>query len=229
LNKIIYIAKMMHIFGSKGGRDCIRDELMRRLKSHEIYYCLRRDLSEPFEAPQARIPITIRPLQEEDIPILLDLDNPELNGESIKERIRRLMFINKNVSTCFVAVTDEGIPCYMQWLMGAKNNKEIQAFFNGGFPVLQPDEMLLEYAFSHENFRGKRVMSYAMAQIAEKGLDSGANSVITFVNVENIPSLKGCKKAGFYPYSLREDIWRLFRRARKFTMLPPNTPYPFDR
>ena len=124
---------------------------------------MRRDLSEPIEAPQALIPVTIRPLQEEDIPILLDIDNPELNGEAIKERIRHLLFINENVSTCYVAVTDEGVPCYMQWLMGAESNKDIQEFFNGGFPILLPDEMLLEYTFAQENFKGKRIMSSAMA------------------------------------------------------------------
>ena len=41
-----------------------------------------------------------------------------------------------------------------------------------------------------------------MAQIAERGTDLGARWVITFVTVDNIPSLKGCQRAGFVPYLL---------------------------
>ena len=42
-----------------------------------------------------------------------------------------------------------------------------------------------------------------------------------FVAEENIPSLKGCKKAGFEPYLRRADRWRMFRHASTFGPLPP--------
>ena len=71
-------------------------------------------------------------------------------------------------------------------------------------------------------------MPAAMARIAERGKDIGARYVMTFVAESNTPSLKGCKRAGFYLYMMRREKWFLFRRKLTFTKLPENTPYPFD-
>jgi hypothetical protein len=35
--------------------------------------------------------------------------------------------------------------------------------------------------------------------------------VITFVGFDNVASLKGCARAGFFPYVRRSQIWRFFR------------------
>lgn len=69
-------------------------------------------------------------------------------------------------------------------------------------------------------------MAGAMAQIAVKVLDFGARYVLTFVHADNIPALKGCQRAGFAPYILRHERWRLFRRSVVFEALP-NTVDPF--
>ena len=42
-------------------------------------------------------------------------------------------------------------------------------------------------------------MPAAMGLIAEKGETIGARYVITFVAPDNIPSLKGCQRCGFFP------------------------------
>jgi hypothetical protein len=67
-----------------------------------------------------------------------------------------------------------------------------------------------------------------MARIAEKARDHGGRRVITFVDHENIPALKGCQRAGFSPYLIRLVLWRLFRRRVSFQPLPPGTPYPYE-
>lgn len=48
-------------------------------------------------------------------------------------------------------------------------------------------------------------MPHAMAKIAEKGKDLGARRVVTFVAHDNLPALKGCKRAGFSPYLVRRE------------------------
>ena len=216
-NRIKMIIAMM----AKGGRKSIGREIVRRFYSNEISYCLRRDLTAPFESPQAKVPIKMRPLQKEDIPIMLNMNDSELDQDAIKERARRLLFIKEEIPTCFVAVTDEGIPCYMQWLITAQDNNNLQNFFQGCIPILDSGEVLFEFVFTHEKFRGQRIMSCAMAQIAEKGREVGASSAIAFVRKDNIPSLKGCKRAGFFPYMTREDNWRFFRRRIEFKKLTP--------
>ncbi len=71
-------------------------------------------------------------------------------------------------------------------------------------------------------------MQHAMAEIAKRGRDFGARYIITFVENENVPSLKGCKRAGFSPYVERIERRRLFQHTYEFNPLPDGTPYPFD-
>ena len=61
-------------------------------------------------------------------------------------------------------------------------------------------------------------MPAAMSKISEKAKDLNARWVLTFVAQDNIPSLKGCYKAGFKEYLLRSDKWFIhpFFRSLKF-------------
>lgn len=189
---------------------------------------LRRDLMIPFDAPAAAVPISIRLLRNDDIPWLLGTDASGLTIAARRERIIRLHTVKAGFSSCYVAVFDDDRPCFMQWLIGPDENDRLKACFGGQFPTLEPDEALLEGAFTLEAHRGKGIMSCAKAQIAEKASELGARWVISFVGRDNIPSLKGSKRSGFVPYQLREETWRLFRRQTSVTSLPAGTPYPFD-
>lgn len=220
--------KMLFFMLTRGEAGELWKEVKRRLYSNERSLCLRRDLDEPFETPAAKIELRIRPLQPEDVPKLLEEYDSDVPNEAVKERARRKLFLRENVPTCYVAVTEDDEPCYMQWLMSAEQNDQIQSYFNGGFPVLNSDEGLLEFAFALEKYRGLRIMPHAMAEIAKKGKEFGARYIITFVREENIPSLKGCKRAGFWPYMVRDDKWRFFTRKVEFHKLPEGTPYSFD-
>jgi GNAT superfamily N-acetyltransferase len=206
----------------------LADELRRRVWSNWTHYGLSRDLDVPFEAPNAKIPLKIRTLRSDDVPKLLGMDADYVSDRGPYVRMHRLNFVDEGLGTCYVAVTDGDEPCYMQWLMPARQNDRIEGYFRGIFPRLEPDQALLEYAFTREDYQGKGVMPAAMARIAEKARDEGGRSVITFVDHQNIPALKGCQRSGFSPYLLRLDRWRLFRRTVTFTALPPGAPYPYE-
>ena len=204
------------------------DELRRRLWSDWTHYGLSRDLDVPFLAPDAKIPLEIRTLREGDLPKLLGMDADYVSARGPYVRMHRLNFVGESIGTCYVAATNGDEPCYMQWLMRASENDGIKRYFKGIFPVLDQDEALLEYAFTREDYQGQGIMPAAMARIAEKAQGHGARRVITFVDHHNVPALKGCQRAGFSPYLIRVDRWRLFRRRVTFRTLPPKTPYPFE-
>lgn len=213
---------------SKGGKGQDIVEAMRhRWKSELRSFGLRRDLDVPFAAPEATIPITVRPIEERDIPRILNVDEPDISAEGREERMTRLQMLDAGLAMCYVAVTGEDEPCYMQWLIGPEQNEKVQTYFKGIFPWLEAREALLEGAFTPEAFRGKRIMPCAMAQIAERAVEIGARWVVTFVTHDNIPSLKGCQRSGFVPYLTREERWSAFRHQVTFTPLPDGTPYPF--
>jgi RimJ/RimL family protein N-acetyltransferase len=203
-----------------GEWDNIRSVGLERFRSESRAFGLRRDVTVPFPPPEAMIPITVRPIRDSDVATLLGAGREELGGEAQRDRAIRMRMIEAKLPTCYVAVTEDDEPTYMQWLIGPEDNDRVHDIFGDRFPRLQPDEMLLEGAFTLEQWRGKKIMAAAMARIADRAAEhAGARWVITFVNDDNIPSLKGCKRCGFEPYLERTGSWRLFRHRSEFAPL----------
>jgi hypothetical protein len=192
--------------------------VQRKIYSNSNFLCLRRDLAQPFEAPTAKTSIiAVRPIQNREAENLFDATAPGLSAAEIIDRTGRMGFFRTEIPMCYVAIEQNGQPCYAQWLMRSVNNNRIQQYFHGAFPILAANEALLEGAFTPEQHRGKGIMPRAMALIAESAGNFGVRYVITFVAEDNIASLKGCQRAGFVPYMLRKTTWRLLRP--RFTFL----------
>src|SRR4051812_44679720 len=86
-----------------------------RMKSEQTAYGLRRDLAIPHSAPEALIPIRVRPIRDEDVPSVLE-SAESMSLEEKWDRDQRLRLLEAGVGTCFVAVTADDVPCYTQWL-----------------------------------------------------------------------------------------------------------------
>jgi hypothetical protein len=186
----------------------LAQELVKRVFSNSESYLLRRDLTVPFQASAAKQPIEVRPISDGDIPAILSA------------RPGRLLILRANIPTCYLATTAGGEICYMQWLIGQSNLGRFRPFFDGELRNLRKDEVLLEFAYTFEQFRGQKIMPAAMAAIAEKGLLSGARYAVTYVQKDNIAALKGCAAAGFSPYMIRNERWRIFSFKESFESLP---------
>lgn len=187
-----------------------------RLWSDLDAYGLRRDLDVPHVAPDALIDISVRRLRDSDVPAILGTDDSSLSSAEKFDRLDRRRLLESGAGSCFVAVTADDEPCYVQWLFGHQDNDFIQRFFPATFPILDPDTALLENAFTPASFRGQRIMSAAMARIAEEARSLDARYVVTFVSTDNTPSLKGCDRAGFGVYVNRRQRFRGFRRSVEF-------------
>ncbi len=176
-------------------------------------YGLKRDLNVPVERPSAKIPISVRSARAVDLDRLLSPAMP-LDPVERRELHARRSFAEKVGGGAYVAIDERtGVPCYVQWLLGPSQNPVIASL--GGFPALSEGEALLEDAYTPPSHRGLGIMSAAMALIAEHGADIGARHVITFVGVDNIASLKGCKRAGFDPYLVHMQTNFLFGMIRR--------------
>ncbi len=185
-------------------------------------YGLRRDLDLPLEKPSAKIPISIRPMRPADLDVLFPAD---IDPAEREEAAPRRAFAARHMAGGFVAVDERSdTPCYMQWLLGAADNDFLKSL--NCFPELLPDEALLENAYTPPAYRGMGIMSAAMAAIAERAADFGARYVITFVMTDNIASLKGCQRAGFFPDLLHSQIRAGFGTYKRdsFTKLDSNDP-----
>jgi GNAT superfamily N-acetyltransferase len=192
-----------------------------RLHSDSASLGLRRDLRVPFTGPGAKIPITVRPLAEADDLSALD---PEA-GLSADEAFARLVqrrLLRSGLQTCYVAIAPDGKPCYMQWIIPPTGNARLRAVFGNLYPVLGPEEALLEGAYTFDAYRGQGIMGAAMTQVAEQAARFGGRWVITFVDERNPASVKGCVRAGFAPYLKRYERFRLFFRKVTFETIHPS-------
>jgi len=142
-------------------------------------------------------------------------------AEHVPERLPGL----KELRTCYLAVTEKDDICYMQRLIDSSQN-HLRPRRMG--LVLQPDEMLLEWAYTFEKFRGLGIMSYAMAELAAFAGKLGARWAMTIVEKSNVASLKGCRNAGFRRYQLREQRWRALRTVQTYKLIPTDSKYSFE-
>lgn len=176
-------------------------------------YLLRRDLSAPIDNPPAKIPVRVRPLAEPDIPIVA-AEVPD-----------RLAALKSGLPTCYLGVTENDEICYMQWLIGPSHNHLRPR--NIGL-TLEPDERLLEWAYTFKRFRGLGIMPCAMSVLVQRAAETGARWLYTVVEENNIPSLKGCRAVGFRPYKLRTERWRLMHLTQSYAPLPDGAKYSFE-
>ncbi len=186
---------------------------------------LRRDLTVPFTAPKAKIPLSVRPLRPDDDLSSLE-DDPGLTGDEALARLTQRRLLRSGLQTCYVAVAPDGKICYMQWLIPATENERLRRVFGNLYPALGRDEALLEGAYTPVAYRGKGIMGAAMAQVAEHAAHGGTRRVITFTDEVNEASIKGCMRAGFTPYLRRREKFRLFYRHVTFGSLEPATGMP---
>ncbi len=216
VSNLLYLLRGGHL------REIVR-KLRFRLASETISIGLKRDLDIPFDAPEAKVPIRVRPFASEDMPVFSRTGAPD---EEPDELIGREQLVKSGIPKCYVGALEGGEIAYVQWLIGSRHNHEVQSYFNGTFPTLADNEALLESAYTFPRARGKGIMPAAMARIAQCGRGIGARFVITFVLHTNEASLKGCRRAGFTPYLVRRERWRLFFRTITFAPWSGDAPYP---
>lgn len=168
-------------------------------------YGLRRDLSQPLKKPNAKIPISIRPLNEADLDVLLPLGGHGSADEKQQIIWRRHFYRKAPKGCCFVAVDERnGTPCYMQWLISSLHNDTLARF--KCFPELEKDEALLEQTYTIPSHRGLGIMPAAMALISDRASDLGARYVLGLAPEDSATSLRACRLTGFAPHLLHRRI-----------------------
>jgi hypothetical protein len=135
------------------------------------------------------------------------------DGEDALEAERRDALCRAGVTTLYVAATEDG-PAYAQWLVLPHEQAALHAHLPL-FPRLADGEALVEGAYTFLRARGRGVMADGMHQLLVRAQEAGAERALTYVSLDNVPSLRGCARVGFRPDHLRTDARRLGRRIVK--------------
>lgn len=194
-------------------------EMRRRLYSNTVYYVLRRDISDCIQIPSPPISLSLRELREDDIPKLINIHERNLTMQELWERIRILRMVNSGIQTPYVAVTGNDEPCHLAWFIDSGENKNIQSFFDGSIKPLATHEILFEFVFTLEKYRGSGIQVWRSLKFIEKGAKMGAKWALGYIKKSNKASLRNAQKNAFKPYMIRFDQWRFFYHQSEFMLL----------
>lgn len=176
---------------------------------------LERNLRSPF-TPDLIIPeLRIREMREDDFGVLFH--SPNVVGGETRTLLSFEGFYRQGIGLRYVAINEDGIPCYMASLITAKDNRSQQKYFRGYLPELEAGEALIENLYTVIDFRRQGIHGYATHLICEEARKMGLKSVFIYIGCGNVGSLKGARRAGFQARSMRLASWRFFRRTVKFT------------
>jgi hypothetical protein len=197
----------------RGPRE-LASHVARYLYSTSESYVLRRDLTVPLNPrPNAKIPISFRPLESSDL--------PQIIAESPSGLL--LGVLRQELPQCYVAVTENQEICFLQWLITPEHREEVRAIRFRQMHAFDDDTVMLEFSYTFRRFRGLGIMAPSVAWVAEQ--PPWAHWAVTYVDRTNIASLRGCCSAGFRPYLLTHDAWRLFHLSQ--SVHPPKKLEPF--
>lgn len=207
----------------------VRRRIKEGFHGRQVSIGVRRDLSEPFTAPSARVPLAVRPFRTADLPALFPLTDAEIGAQEREDIAWRLEMVERGAfsSRCFVAVDERSdTPCHIQWLTEAGYSEVIRRA--GALPTLGREEAMLENAYTPSAYRGLGIMPAVTALLAERAAVLGARHVVALIDEGNVPSLKGARLAGFWPYMVRVREQYCYGLIRSARFMPMQAAKPSD-
>lgn len=176
------------------------------------FFGLRADLGAIPGVRRAAFPITMTAM---DVTTFTgfreELDR--VDGDDYVQVLLRIMTCEAGIETLYVAADEHGEPAYAQWLTRARDQALVHEHSPGRYPVLDEDEVLLEGAYTFARFRRMGMMADGMVQLLEIARDEGRSAAYTYVEADNVPSLRGCANVGFELNHVRHNHRRLGRHS----------------
>ncbi len=171
---------------------------------------LQRGLDTPIAARRPRHPLTIRPIRPDEQAPFASTNGVRGNGAIVRVNARYLFATE--IETCYVALIDGEVPCYIQYLVFPDQNDRFATAFGEPIPPLAPGEALLEFAFTLEQYRALGVMPFAVSELAKEASLRGAERLVTWVPEWNPHVRRYMERVGFEPFAIRRERYRFFRR-----------------
>jgi hypothetical protein len=205
--------------------------LLRRLRIRlwrdYLAFGLEYDLRVPVRAGVPRLPVEVRPIKPEDVPIFVALPPAEGPRADAILRANARHLLQSGLQTCYVGVTDEG-PVYMQFLVTPDQNDRLATVFGELFPPLMEDEGLLEFAYTLKEHRTRPVMPSVLVRLLEIAAGNGLTRVVTYVPARHVNFVRFFLRLGFVPFAARIEKYRFLRRKVEFRPLDRNLAEPLS-
>ena len=188
------------------------------VKSETVSYGFRHEFTQTYGTPSpSEVPLYIVPLDDSIAPKVFDVDGLNDRNRALLERRRAIW--EAGFEGGHVAVTDDGDPAYLQWLIPPHQNDKVRDYWGPLFPDLNGDTALVEGAWVPPAYRKRNVMSQALGMISEvvgKTSDEDVRYAIAFVQSDNRGAMVGTMGAGYELFLTRTERWRVGRRSVDF-------------
>jgi hypothetical protein len=171
---------------------------------------LRVDLTQLPRVRRARVPLTMEPTST-SLFRGFDHEVRHARGMDYVELLLRRGLCEDGVQELYVAHHD-GKPAYAQWMTRPDDQERLHEHSPGRYDPLLEDEVLLEGAYTFSAFRRMGAMAQGMSQLLHIAAEEGFMSAITYVAINNAPSLRGCANVGFDLDHVRVSVRRFGRR-----------------
>lgn len=215
---------LVELLRTRRGRDWIRRSARKRFNSTTVSIGIRDDLSVPFAAPPAKIPLVVRKLQPGDDLSLVD-DVPGLTPEKARHRADQRWLLNSDLPPPWVAVDPDGAVCFIAYMFTSEDNDRMQALWGPLAPKIHPDEVLIEGIFTSDAHRGLGVFMDAGTKMLDQARALGKRYAIGVAGEMNLGTFKVAERAGWKRQFKRVERWFLFRQRVTFEPLEGTTDF----
>ncbi len=166
---------------------------------------LRLDLTSFCTEHLQRFSLHARPLEPNDLPVFFNSSDHGLTAREQRQVLQRLFTLQAGIKTCYVVEDSHGNAIFLQWLIPPSENEALRNRYGEWYPLIAPDEAMIEHAYVLPKYRGTGLLPCAAARVLEIARESGVRSVVTFIPTWNKNSLQSFMNMGFRPYQYRMD------------------------
>jgi L-amino acid N-acyltransferase YncA len=194
------------------------NQLRRQIYSRALWIGMEKNMEGNAKAlAECKIEYYLRQASEEDMKEAFQKVKTESKESAYKLLYRKYLY-ECGCGNWYIARTaDTDEPCFLQSVIRPEDNKLLDEGFGNWFPRLNEDEILLEGAYTFENYRGNRLCHAVASDIIEIYREKGFKRMIAYYNNDNAASLKAGEKTGFTKFEEVPVLTILFFTRSKFS------------
>ena len=178
----------------KAGLRIFLQKLGHQLYSSTVFLFMEKEPDDNDAYPPSLHQCVVTPASPEDVEEFFQKMVYE-SEESRYQLLVRKWFYESGLHNCYIARTsDTNEMCHIRWMVTSRDMRETG--YEIRLPTLKEDDVLAENAYTLERFRGRGINTAAARPIDEIYRKQGFRRIMSYIDENNIPSLKTSKKRG---------------------------------
>jgi len=190
----------------------ILKEFFKKIYSKKTFFINNFNLKQKINTIIPDIPVFLKELDEANINKLFNSNLYRNNTTEIKNLIECFLFAESEIPQGYVGYLNNETPIVICWMIDSNSNDKIKSYFNNSIPLLQKNEVLLEFIYTHPEYRGKKLMAWITQTLFKIAKNNNKTKAIAYIYSKNKLSLIGSKKIGWKLSGEKKVKWFFFKK-----------------